>query len=127
MDAIAKKRRMRSLFVGLVLLVGLVCLSFLQYKDKQRLHTHGSFHLLGHFSLFAVVATLLINGVRSGRMRALVAAAMIAIGAAIELTQSLIGHQPLEQADIKFDTLGVIFGLLLVLVLHSKPTLRLRA
>ena len=118
---------MRSLFVGLVLLVGLICLSFLQYKDKRRLHTHGSFHLLGHFGLFAVVATLLINGVRSGRMRALVAAAMIVIGAAIELAQSLINHQHIERTDVTFDTLGVIFGLLLVLVLHSKPTLRLRA
>ena len=110
-----QKRRLAVIFAGVAALVGLVVLSFLDLQIKQRLHTRGRFHSLGHFCVFAFVEILLAMGVRARSTRLIGASALAILGCVIEIAQYIIYGQPLETLDMQVDALGVIVGLLLVL------------
>jgi hypothetical protein len=115
MEFRAQKSRLIVIFAGGAALVGLVVLSFLDIQVKQRLHTRGRFHALGHFCVFSLVEILLAMGARTFPTRMIGASALAALGCVIEAAQYLIYGQPLETLDIQVDALGVVVGLLLVL------------
>ena len=111
-----ERKNYSSLALGCVWMILLAALSFLPNHDKHLLHTSGHYHGLGHLVGFLAVTLLLVNGATSLRARFALASVAVAFGYLLEFIEHVVYKIPLERSDILIDTLGVIFGLILVLV-----------
>jgi uncharacterized membrane protein len=111
-----RKRRSAVIVLGCVSMVLLVVLSFLPNHDKLLLHTTGHYHRVGHVLAFLTLTLLLVSSVTSLWSRFALAAMVVSFGYLLEFLEHVIYNNPLEWSDVMIDTLGVIFGLILVLV-----------
>jgi uncharacterized membrane protein len=111
-----RKRRSAVIVLGCVSMALLAVLSFLPNHDKLLLHTTGHYHRLGHVLAFLAVTVLLVSSVTSLWSRFALAALVASFGFLLEFLEHVIYNNALERSDIMIDTLGVIFGLILVLV-----------
>ena len=111
-----RKRRSAVIVLGCIWMVMLAVLSFLPNQDKLLLHTTGHYHRVGHVLAFLTVTILLVSSVTSLWSRFALAAVVVSFGYLLEFLEHVIYKNALERSDIMIDTLGVIFGLILVLV-----------
>lgn len=82
--------------------------------------TLSSLDKLDHLLAFAALAAAGGLALRAGWRAALVvAASMVAYGGFIELVQTQVPGRAADWADLLADSLGVVFGLVLVLALRS--------
>jgi len=119
-----RKRRSAVIVLGCVSMVLLVVLSFLPNHDKLLLHTTGHYHRVGHVLAFFTLTLLLVSSVTSLRSRFALAAMVVSFGYLLEFMEHVIYNNALEWSDVMIDTLGVIFGLILVLVRDEYKRLR---
>ena len=128
---------MRRFYAGLGLAwtTGLLALSFLPGKEKQRLHTHGRFHAYGHFAAFLLTVMVLLRAVRHPRGRVLMVAGLAGLACAVEYVQALHDGYGVEWHDVVTDLLGISGGTMLVALiggmrdsdgLRRRPIRRLR-
>jgi uncharacterized membrane protein len=111
-----RKRRTAVIVLGCIWMVMLAVLSFLPNQDKLLLHTTGHYHRAGHVLAFLTVTILLVSSVTSLWSRFAMAGLVVSFGYLLEFLEHVIYNNVLERSDIMIDTLGVIFGLILVLV-----------
>ena len=113
-----EERKNRSAFIvlGCVWMIMLAVLSFLPSHDKLLLHTTGHYHRWGHLVAFVTATLLLVSSAASLRARFALAAVMVSFGYLLEFIEHVVYKIPLEKSDIRIDTLGVIFGLIVVLL-----------
>jgi uncharacterized membrane protein len=111
-----RKNYSTSIALGCVWMIILAVLSFLPEHDKLLLHTTGHYHRWGHLMGFLAATLLLVNGAISVRARFALAAVVVSFGYLLEFIEHVVYKIPLERSDILIDTLGVIFGLIVVLV-----------
>jgi uncharacterized membrane protein len=110
-----RKNRSAAIILGCIWIIMLAVLSFLPNHDKLLLHTSGHYHRWGHLVGFLAVTVLLASSVTSLRIRFALSSALVAFGYLLEYFEHVIYTNPLERSDIRIDTLGVIFGLIIVL------------
>ncbi len=84
--------------------------SFLPLHDKVQLHTKGRFHSIGHLLAFAAVAFVLNRYASTTRWRWILCGVALLFGYGIEFGQHALYHENVEQADLVFDTAGVVLG-----------------
>lgn len=119
-----RKRRSAVIVLGCVSMVLLGVLSFLPNHDKLLLHTTGHYHRVGHVLAFFTLTLLLVSSVTSLWSRFALAAMVVSFGYLLEFLEHVIYNNALEKSDVMIDTLGVIFGLILVLVRDEYKRLR---
>jgi uncharacterized membrane protein len=119
-----RKRRSAVIVLGCVSMVMLAVLSFLPNHDKVLLHTSGHYHGWGHVLAFLTVTLLLVSSITSLRARMALAAVVAFFGYLLEFLEHVIYNNVLERSDVMIDTLGVIFGLIIVLVREEYKRLR---
>jgi uncharacterized membrane protein len=119
-----RKRRSAVIVLGCVAMVMLAVLSFLPNHDKLLLHTTGHYHRWGHVLAFLTVTILLVSSVSSLRSRIALASVVVFFGYFLEFLEHVIYNNPFERSDVMIDTLGVIFGLIVVLVRDEYKRLR---
>lgn len=119
-----RKRRSAVVVLVCVSMVLLAVLSFLPNHDKLLLHTTGHYHRVGHVLAFFTLTLLLVSSVTSLWSRFALAAMVVSFGYLLEFLEHVIYNNALEKSDVMIDTLGVIFGLILVLVRDEYKRLR---
>ena len=119
-----RKRRSAVVVLGCVWMVLLAVLSFLPNQDKLLLHTTGHYHRVGHVLAFLTVTLLLVGSATSLWSQFALAAMVVSFGCLLEFLEHIIYNNTLEWSDVMIDTLGVIFGLILVLVRDEYKRLR---
>ncbi|WP_353070824.1 hypothetical protein [Tunturiibacter gelidiferens] len=119
-----RKRRSTVIVLGCVWMVMLAVLSFLPNHDKLLLHTTGHYHRWGHVVAFLTMTLLLVSSVTSLRSRVALAAVVVFFGYLLEFLEHVIYNNAFERSDVMIDTLGVIFGLIIVLVRDEYKRLR---
>ena len=121
------RRRNAILSVALAILVitGVAVVSFLPGSSKHLLHTRGRFHAhsWGHLLAFFAVSFTVVRIPATRMRRIIVSLGAILFGFLIEYGEHLYFHNPMEWKDVIVDTLGVVTGTVLaVLVTPSKKT-----
>lgn len=108
-------RRSRLLTgLGLLWTAGLLALSFLPGREKQRLHTQGRYHAYGHFAAYLATVVVLLRAVRSARGRAAVLCGLTVLSWGVEYVQGLHDGYGTEWHDVVVDLLGATIGAMLV-------------
>ena len=118
--------RRGALRMAAVLALAIAGFSLLPTEDKFALHTQGNLHPWLHVGAFAVLAVLLMLGVRSGLVRIIVFLALLALGWGTEFIEHLRDGWPVEGGDVLLDAAGVVLGSMLGSVLSSLLALRPR-
>jgi hypothetical protein len=109
---------------AVLLLIALSCVGIgasLMNRSRAWLHTTGSLHLWYHLVFFGMLGALALLTSRHSLSRLLWVVAVLLLGFAIELSQSLINHVAIEWDDVQVDCFGVAFGCLVVWLLSGKP------
>ena len=95
-------------------------MSLLPPEAKFALHTHGILHPWLHLAAFAVVASLLILGAPSPKLRLLLLFGTILFGIGTEYAEHFLNNTPIESSDIFADTVGASLGFLTSLFLSEE-------
>ena len=98
------------------LVAALGVLSFSKEHTKERLHTTGHYHLLGHILAFGFVEFVIVRNAHSMTSRLAWTGGMILFGCAVEILQHLVYSAPIEFRDMWADGLGVMLGLMTCLI-----------
>lgn len=97
---------------GSLCVAALTLVSFLPSKGKHALHTKGRLHGPGHLLAFLVTTMVLLRLVRRRSTRVLVLFALVVLGPAVEIMQSVRDGYGVEWHDVFVDLLGVAVGAL---------------
>jgi hypothetical protein len=82
---------------------------------KQRLHTTGHLHYLGHFFVFALTATAVLRGCTTRLSAQIFRSGMIVcLALALEAGQALVHHGRFEKRDLLVDVFGIAAGFVVV-------------
>jgi hypothetical protein len=121
------KRRIvdqRIIFIALACLFvpAILVISFLPYGDKHLLHTRGRYHSWGHLIAFSAIAFIAAGTARSLRGRILLFLASLLLGLGIEIGEHFVYQGALEWKDVLVDTIGVIGGTLIAMLITPRET-----
>ena len=111
----------RSLMTAAILLALVICAtSALPTQTKHALHTQGALHPWLHVLGFATLAVLLLSSTRSDPMRVLFIVSLLALGYGTEAFEGRRNGWGVEVKDVRSDSIGVIGGAVLGLLLLPK-------
>ena len=114
---------MRLLLIFWLLFI--IALSLIPLELKNELGTTGKLHQLGHYGAFLITAALLCWDANSLSRKLLRCSGAFALGFALEALEVLFYRNRFEWTDIGTDSLGILSGCLLVIVLQAlAPGLR---
>ncbi|CAN5637746.1 hypothetical protein BH10ACI4_BH10ACI4_07060 [soil metagenome] len=127
-SASASRRSQRESFIFIPLAcltaAAIAVVSFLPPADKSVLHTRGRFHSWGHLLAFTAIGFVTAKTSRSPKIRIIVLLCTIGLGFGIETMENLKFHGGLEWKDIFVDTLGVLCGSLIAVLMTPKTSTR---
>lgn len=92
-------------------LTTLVAMSFLPMAWKVRMHTHGRYHLPGHFAAFAFCGLLAFRSAEGMADRLRRTIALLAVGLTLEAGQWLVFGNTFEIPDVQADAAGTFVAL----------------
>jgi hypothetical protein len=107
------KRSHAAILLACAVLAGVSFVSFLPVAGKRALHTEGRLHAGLHFVAFSVVGFVVFRAARSRAARIAAFAGAVLFGLAIEEGEHLVFQGGMEWKDVLLDTIGVIIGMLL--------------
>jgi hypothetical protein len=108
----ARSPRMRVFLLLWILLVAAISMS--PMGVKQRLHTTGHLHYVGHFFVFALTAAFALPGARLLRAQIFRSGMIVLLGVILEGAEAIANHNRIEKRDLLVDVLGIAAGFLVV-------------
>jgi hypothetical protein len=113
-----------SIAFASAVILAVAIVSFLPGDDKYFLHTRGRFHSWGHLLAFSVIGFGVARIAHSFRGRILFLFSALLLGLAIEYGEHIVFSNPLEWKDVLVDTLGVLCGTLLAILIANEGRVR---
>ena len=107
---------MRLLLIFWLLFI--ITLSLIPLELKNELGTTGKLHQLGHYGVFLITAALLCWDVESLSRKLLRCSGAFALGFSLELLEMLFYRNRFEWTDVGSDSLGILSGCFLVILLQ---------
>ncbi len=120
-----RRRAILSTALAILVIAGVAVVSFLPGSGKRMLHTRGRFHAhsWGHLLAFFAVSFTVVRIPATRTRRILFALGAILFGFLIEFGEHAIFLNPIEWKDVLVDTIGVVAGTTLaVLITPSKKS-----
>jgi VanZ family protein len=116
------ERRNTSLALASFVVAGVAFVSFLPVAGKRALHTEGRLHVGLHLVVFSVVGFVVFHAARSRAARIAAFVGAVLFGFLIEVGEHLVYGGAMEWKDVLMDTVGVIVGTLLALLIAPRQS-----